>query len=130
MIRDLSCGDKHVYLSLKVRRVLCWKCGTVKTERLDWISELPGYTQRFAFLVGRRCHDTPVKAVAEELGLDWQTVKALDKLYMREQLRRTPAANPKGLGIDALSMGKGQTYRIVGTDLIQARPLWFGGRER
>ena len=85
LIRDLSCGDKYVYLSLQVRRVDCWYCGKVKTERLAWISELPGYTKRFAFLVGRRCHDTPVKAVAEELGLDWQTVKELDKLYMTEQ---------------------------------------------
>ena len=73
MIRDLSCGDKHVYLSLMVRRVLCWRCGKVKTERLDWLAELPKYTQRFVFMVGRRCHDTPVKAVAEELDLDWPT---------------------------------------------------------
>jgi transposase len=106
LIRDLSCGDKHVYLSLNVRRVDCWYCGKVKTERLDWISELPGYTKRFAFFVGRRCHDTPVKAVAEELGLDWQTVKELDKLYMREQLRRAPAPNPKVIGIDEIFMGK------------------------
>ena len=130
LIRDLSCGDKHVYLSLKVRRVDCWRCGKVKTERLAWISELPGYTKRFAFLVGRRCHDTPVKAVAEELGLDWQTVKELDKLYMREQLRRAPPANPTVIGIDEISMGKGQKYRIVVSDLIQGRPIWFGGKDR
>lgn len=130
MIRDLSCGDKYVYLSLKIRRVDCWYCGKVKTERLDWLSELSGYTKRFAFLVGRRCHDTPVKAVAAELGLDWQTVKELDKLYMREQLRRAPAANPKVIGIDEISMGKGQKYRIVVSDLLQGRPIWFGGKDR
>jgi transposase len=130
LIRDLSCGDKQVYLSLKVRRVDCWRCGKVKTERLDWISDLPGYTKRFAFLVGRRCHDTPVKAVAEELKLDWQTVKELDKLYMREQLRRAPAANPTVIGIDEISIGKGQTYRIVVSDLLKGRPIWFGGKDR
>ena len=130
MIRDLSCGDKHVYLSVKVRRVDCWYCGKVKTERLEWISDLPGYTKRFAFLVGRRCHDTAVKAVAEELGLDWQTVKELDKLYMREQLRRAPPAHPEVIGIDEISMGKGQKYRIVVSDLIRGRPIWFGGKDR
>jgi transposase len=130
LIRDLSCGDKQVYLSLKVRRVDCWRCGKVKTERLDWLSDLPGYTKRFAFLVGRRCHDTPVKAVAEELKLDWQTVKELDKLYMREQLRRAPPANPKVIGIDEISMGKGQKYRIVVSDLLKGRPIWFGGKDR
>jgi transposase len=130
LIRDLSCGDKQVYLSLKVRRVDCWRCGKVKTERLDWLSDLPGYTKRFAFLVGRRCHDTPVKAVAEELKLDWQTVKELDKLYMREQLRRAPPANPTVIGIDEISIGKGQKYRIVVSDLLKGRPIWFGGKDR
>ena len=130
MIRDLSCGDKHVYLSVMVRRVLCWRCGKVKTECLDWLAELPKYTQRFVFMVGRRCHDTPVKAVAEELDLDWHTVKELDKLYMREQLRRAPAANPPVIGIDEISMGKGQKYRIVVSDLLKGRPIWFGGQDR
>lgn len=130
LIRDLSCGDQQVYLSVKVRRVDCWRCGKVKTERFDWLSDLPGYTKRFAFFVGRRCHDTSVKAVAEELDLDWQTVKELDKLYMREQLRRAPAPNPKVIGIDEIGMGKGQKYRIVVSDLIQGRPIWFGGKDR
>ena len=42
--------------------------------------------------MGRRCRDTAIKEVAEELFLDWHTVKELDKQYMREQLRR--AGNP------------------------------------
>ena len=130
MIRDLSCGDKRIYLSLDVRRVLCWRCGKVKTERLDWVSELPGYTRRFALLVGRRCHDTSVKAVAEELRLHWHTVKELDKLYMLEQLRRAPAIGPTVIGIDEISLGKGHTYRIVVSDLLAGRPIWFGGKDR
>ncbi len=39
----------------------------VKTERLDWLANNPFYTKRFAFFVGRRCRDSSVKAVAEEL---------------------------------------------------------------
>jgi transposase len=115
---------------VKLRRVLCWNCGKVKTERLDWVSQLPGYTRRFAFFVGRRCHDTSVKAVAEELGLGWHTVKELDKLYMREQLRRAPPANPTVIGIDEIHLGKGQKYRLVVSDLIEGRPIWFGGKDR
>jgi transposase len=130
LIRDLSCGDKHLFLSLSVRRVDCCRCGGVKTERLEWLSELPHYTKRFAFFVGRRCHDTPVKVVAEELNLAWHTVKELDKLYMREQLRRAPAPQPTVLGIDEISMGKGHKYRIVVSDILEGRPIWFGGRDR
>jgi transposase len=71
-----------------------------------------------------------VKVVAEELKLDWHTVKELDKLYMNEQLRRAPAPHPTVVGIDEISMGKGHTYRIVVSDLLEGRPIWFGGVDR
>jgi len=129
-VRDLSCGDKRVYLSFSVRRVLCWRCGGVKTERLPWIADNPFYTKRFAFFVGRRCRDSSVKAVAEELHLDWQTVKALDQQYMAEQLRRAPPPAPKVIGIDEISIGPGHSYRIVVSDLLRSRPIWFGGKDR
>jgi len=97
--RDLSCGQLEIYLELEMRRVACAKCGAVKRERLDWLADIPFYTKRFAFYVGRRCRDSTIKAVAEELRLDWKTVKELDKQYMREQVRRmgrpTPLVNPE-----------------------------------
>jgi transposase len=102
----------------------------VRTERLEWLSELPNYTQRFALYVGARCHDATVKVVAEELKLDWHTVKELDKLYMAEQLRRAPPPNPTVIGIDEISMGHGHTYRVVVSDLLERRPIWFGGVDR
>ena len=71
-----------------------------------------------------------VKDIAEELNLDWDTVKALDKQYMRAQLARAGTPGPKVIGIDEISIRKGHTYRIVVSDLIRARPIWFGGEDR
>ncbi len=102
----------------------------MKTEVLDWIADNPFYTKRFAYFVGRRCRDSSVKAVAEELALDWHTVKELDKQYMAEQLRRASHPNPKAIGIDEIAIGKGHSYRIVVSDLLRGRPLWFGGKDR
>ena len=50
--------------------------------------------------------------------------------YMDEQLRRTGTPGPKVLGIDELSIGKGHKYRIVVSDLVRGRPIWFGGTDR
>lgn len=66
----------------------------------------------------------------QELKLDWKTVKSLEKEYMQEQLRRTGTPGPKAIGIDELSIKKGQTYRIVVSDLVRRRPIWFGGVDR
>ena len=49
---------------------------------------------------------------------------------MREQLRRTGTPGPKAIGIDEISIRKGHTYRIVVSDLVRKRPIWFGGVDR
>ena len=129
-VRDLACGDVRIYLEVEVRRVACRRCGKVKQERLAFLADNPFYTKRFAFYVGRRCRASPIRDVAKELHLDWHTVKALEQQYMREQLRRAGTPGPPVIGIDEISIRKGHTYRIVVSDLIRQRPIWFGGTDR
>ena len=129
-IRDLSCGDVRIYLEVEVRRVRCRKCGKVKTERLDWLADNPLYTKRFYRHVGRKCRTMSIKDVAAELHLDWHAVKELDKRYMQEQLRRAPKPAPAVVGIDEIAIRRGFTYRLVATDLIRRRAIWFGGVDR
>lgn len=129
-MRDLACGDVRVYLEFEVRRLHCRSCGKVKRERLDFLADSPFYTKRFAYYVGRRCRSTTIKELAKELHLDWDTVKTLEKQYMRAQLAKAGTPGPKALGIDEISIRKGHTYRIVVSDLIRRRPIWFGGEDR
>jgi transposase len=119
-----------VYLEISIRRVLCTRCGKVKREALEFLSDNPFYTKRFAYFVGRRCRASSIRDVAKDVSLDWHTVKALEKQYMREQLRRAGTPGPKILGIDEVSIRKGHTYRIVVSDLVRERPIWFGGTDR
>jgi len=129
-VRDLSCGDRHLYLELEVRRVACSRCGKVKRERLPWLADNPFYTKRFAFWVGRRGRASTIKEVAQEVHLHWDSVQELEPQYRREQLRRVGTPGPKVIGIDAISIRKGHTYRIVVSDLLRRRPIWFGGTDR
>ncbi len=136
-VRDLSCGDARVSLDVEVRRVDCRSCGGVKGERLPWLADNPFYTKRFAFLVGRRCRESTVKAVADDLRLGWDAVpfdsapgEALDVQYMAEQLRRAGAPGPRVIGIDEVSVGRGHSYRIVVSDLLRRRAIRFGGTGR
>ena len=102
----------------------------MKNERLDWLADNPLYTKRFAFYVGRRCREATIKEIADELFLDWHSVKELEKHYMREQLLQAGSPGPRVIGIDEISIGKGHRYRIVVTDLIRGRAIWFGGKDR
>jgi transposase len=115
-----------VYLEVEIRRVLCQNCGVVRQERPSWIADNPFYTKRFAFFVGRRCRASTLQDVANELHLNWKTVKELEKQYMR----RIGMPGPQVIGIDEVSIKKGHTYRIVVSDLVRRRPIWFGGKDR
>jgi transposase len=129
-VRDLSSGAFRILLDLEVPWVCCRRCGTVKRERLAFLADNPFYTQRFAHYVGRRCRSASIKDIAAELRLDWDAVKELDKQYMRAQLKRAGTPGPKAIDIDEISIRKGHTYRIVVSDLVRRRPLWFGGQDR
>ena len=102
----------------------------MKRERLDWLADNTRYTHRFAIRVGRYCRLATIKDAAEDLHLDWHAVKDLDKQYMNEQLDRAGTPGPRVIGIDELAIGPGHTYRIVVSDLIRRRPIWFGGQDR
>jgi transposase len=102
----------------------------VKQEKLPWLGGNPFYTKRFAFHVGRRCRSAPIRDVARALRLDWKAVKALEMEYLREQLRRAGTPAPAIIGIDEMAIRKGHTYRIVVSDLLRGRPIWFGGSDR
>jgi transposase len=64
------------------------------------------------------------------LALDWHTVKALEMQYMKAQLARAGTPGPLVIGIDEIAIRKGHTYRIVVSDLLRRRPIWFGGADR
>src|SRR5450631_3504300 len=129
-VRDLSCGDMRILLELEVRRIDCRSCGKVMRERLDFLADNPFYTKRFAWFVGRRCRVSTIKDVAEEMNLHWEAVKTLEMQYMRAQLAKAGTPGPKAIGIDEISIRKGHTYRVVVSDLVRHRPIWFGGQDR
>ena len=85
----------------------------MKREQLEFLADNPFYTKRFAFYVGRRCRQATIKDIADELMLDWDTVKTLEIQYMRAQLAKAGTPAPKAIGIDEISIRKGHTYRIV-----------------
>lgn len=131
LVRDKACADARVYLRLDIRRLYCRRCLAVKRERIDFLADNPFYTKRFAYYVGRRCRESSIRDVAEELRLDWHTVKAMEMEYMRAQLRRwPPPKRPRVIGIDEISIRKGHRYRILVSDLKRMRPIWFGGWDR
>lgn len=99
-------------------------------ETLSWLAKNPRYTKRFALSVGKLCRSATNKDVATLLRLSPHTVKDLDKVYMGEQVRREQQPAPEAIGVDEISVGRGQTYRVVVSDIERGRVIWMGGKGR
>lgn len=130
MVRDLSAGGHRIFIQFERWRVKCPKCDSVRVERIDWLARNPRFTERFAMHVGALCRDMTNKAVAEMERLHVDTVKDLDRLYMREQVARAGMPGPRAIGVDEISIRKGHDFRIVVSDLERGRPIWVGGKGR
>ena len=102
----------------------------MKQETLDWLADHPFDTKRCSFCVGHRCQTMTVQDVVPETHRAWGTIRDLEREYMREPLRRAGPPAPTVVGIDAISIRKGHTYRIVVSDLERRRSIWFEGNDR
>ena len=57
-------------------------------------------------------------------------MKALDTLYLQQQVAEAGLPAPRAIGVDEIAIRKGHDYRIVVSDLDRRRPIWVGGQGR
>ena len=127
MIRDLPYGPyKRSWLCFRQVRVDCPDCGVV-TEELPFSDPRAGYTKRLAADVAPSCRETrSLKAMAEQYGLDWKTVKEIDERALERELPHPQDTPAKILAVDEFSLKKRHKY---GTTVIDAEApcvLWVG----
>lgn len=129
-IRDLNVFRLKSYLVLHKYRVSCPTCG-LRAEDLGFARPFSHCTVRFEELVAMMCRQTSLKEVAEFLGLDWKTVKDIDKRYLEKQFAVPGYDNLTRIAIDEISSRKGHNYFTIVLDLDRTRVVWVGrGRKK
>lgn len=120
----------RIYLEFEYRRVECCECG-VRQETIPWLSSSRRCTGRFARAISRECREMSVDRVAEMHQLSWGQVRRLEMDYMEKlQEEHPPSKRLRAIGVDEISIKKGQSYAIVVADLDQKRPIWMGSEGR
>jgi transposase len=124
-IRDLNVFELHSYLVLTKWRVHCPNCG-VRVEDVGFADPYSRYTHRFEELVFRMCRHTPIANVAETLGLNWKTVKEIDKRALQRTFANPDYSSLRLLSIDEISYKKRHQYLTLVLDLERTRVIWVG----
>ena len=108
-VQHLFWWDYPTILRVQRYRVACPRCGLV-LEPIPFLARNARVTRSVARLVAELCKAMTIEAVARLQWLHWTTVKALDKAALERQQADRPLDGIETLGVDELSVGKGQHY--------------------
>ncbi len=126
LVRDLNLAATMVWLNLFYRKVYCPFCKKVRVERQEFVEPYTRVTKRLAHYIHELCKTMTVKDVAEHLGLDWKTVKNIDKAFLEEEFGKTKYTGVRLLVIDEIAIRKGHRYVTVALDHDSGRIIWMG----
>jgi len=125
-VRDLNIGNTVIFLNLLYRKVVCAECRCVRTEYFDFVEPYLRVTKRLAQCIHELCKVMTVKEVAEHFGLDWKTVKEIDKKFLEEEFGNTDYTGLRIIAIDEISRHRHHDYLTVVIDYETGRIVWIG----
>jgi transposase len=125
-VRDLNLCATRVTIVTRYRQVWCPRCRKVRTEDLDLFAPYQRVTKRLACTIYDLCKRLTIQEVAEFLGLDWKTVKEVDKRCLEEEFPETDYNGLRILAVDEISIKKGRRYLTVVLDFQTGRVVWLG----
>jgi transposase len=71
-----------------------------------------------------------VKEVADHLGLNWKTVRRIDKHFLEAQYGKIDTSGVRILAVDEIAIRKGHRYLTVVLDYERGRVIWVGKHRR
>lgn len=127
-VRDLPLGQRRrVHVNFKYRKIECERCVGFHVEDLGIADPGgPRVTQRFARYIYELCQLMTVKEVADHLGLNWKTVKEIDKRGLREEYGDTDYSGLRYLAIDEIAYRSHHRYLTIVIDFDTGRVVWIG----
>lgn len=126
LIRDLNLGTTKVWINCSYRKIVCNPCDQIVVEDLGFFDPYSRVTRRLALCIHELCKVLTVTDVAKHFGLNWKTVKAIDKYFLEQQYGQTDYEDLRILAVDEISIKKGQQYLTVVLDYLSGRVVWVG----
>jgi len=125
-IRDLNLASTRSWISCLYRKVFCSHCQGIHIEDLELFHPYLRVTNRLALYVYQLCQLMTVTDVAKHLGLDWKTVKSIDKYFLERDFGQPDLSDLSILAVDEISIRKGHQYLTIVLDYLTGRVVFVG----
>ena len=126
VVRDLNLAGAEAWLQVEYRKVWCPDCNGARVERLSCCGTSQRVTYRLAKHIYDLCKHLSIKTVAEHLGLNPKTIRAVDRTFLEEDFGRTDYSELSIIAIDEIALKKGHQYMTVVLDYLTGRVGWMG----
>lgn len=115
--RMLNLGQRRTYLKMESHKVFCQRCSATAWLQLAFTSGKLPMTNAFINYVLQLTAMTTLLCVALFLGLQWKTVKNLDKANLRKRAKQFSFRKLRYISIDEIAIRKGHKYMTIFTDI-------------
>jgi transposase len=119
-------GSKPVVLKLKVPRVMCFDCETVRQVKLGFADPKKRYTRAFERYALDLSRHMTIQDVAEHLKVGWDMVKGIQAHSLQRRFGKPNLHKLKKIAIDEIAISKGHRYLTVVLDLNSGAVVFVG----
>ena len=111
-IRDLDLAGKKCFLQFVQKKIQC-SCGYRGLEQIEFVSKLRRVTKRMETYVVSLYQRMSIHDVSIVTGLDWKTIKNIDREYIKSTLPDVSKLNIRRIAIDEIAIMKGHKYFTI-----------------
>jgi transposase len=116
-------GARQIFLKLKIWRLYCEDCQSLRWPKLPFSEGKKRYTRRFSRYAIDLLHWMTISGVAKILNVGWDLIKDIHKDHLKRRYKSPPLKDLRYLGIDEFSIRKNHTYMSIFVDLESGRIL-------
>lgn len=125
-VKTLPIGRKSVVLEIPRQPLFCLDCKTTRRDRCPLVEGKRHYTTALERFAVDLCRLMTISDVARFLDLSWDTVKEIEKRYLKRRFEKPSLRGVERIAIDEIAVRKGHAYMTVVLNLDTGRILHVG----
>jgi transposase len=111
---------------VNIPRLFCKDCGAIRQANLDFADPKKHYTRSLERFVIDLCRVMTIADAASLTGLSWDTVKDIDKSYLKDKYQSVSLASVHYIAIDEVYLGRKRKFITIVMDLETGQVIHVG----
>ena len=104
-VQNPACRE-NIELAVRIPRLFCKACGAIRQANLDFADPRKHYTRSLERFVIDLCRIMTIADAAQFTGLSWDTVRDIDKSYLKDKYQSVSLASVRYIAIDEVYLGR------------------------